>query len=97
MQTYISLTNFTDQGIKNVKGTVERAQAVKKAAEAAGGRVIGVWWTIGQYDLVLIAEMQSDEAMARLLMQTGMLGNVRTMSMRAFSEEEESRIVKGLP
>ncbi len=97
MPAYITLTNFTDQGIRNVKATVERAQAVKKAAETAGGRVIGVWWTLGQYDVVLIFEAPDDETATRLLLATGMLGNVRTNSLRAFSEEEMARIVQGLP
>ena len=97
MPAYIALTNFTDQGIRNVKATVERAQAVKKAAETAGGRVIGVWWTVGQYDVVLIFEAPTDETATRLLLATGMLGNVRTNTLRAFSEEEMARIVQGLP
>lgn len=97
MPAYITLANFTDQGIRNVKGTVERAQAVKKAAEASGGRVIGVWWTIGQYDTVLIFEAPDDETATRNLLATGMLGNVRTTTLRAFSEDEMKRIVQGLP
>jgi uncharacterized protein with GYD domain len=97
MQTYISLVNLTEQGIRNVKGTVDRAQAVKKAAEAAGGKIIGVWWTLGQYDLVLISEAPNDEVATRLFLATGMQGNVKTCSLRAFSEEEMAKIVKGLP
>ncbi|HEX9076742.1 MAG TPA: GYD domain-containing protein [Anaerolineae bacterium] len=97
MPAYISLVNLTEQGVHNAKGTVERAQAVKKAAEAAGGRVIGVWWTLGQYDLVLIAEAPNDETAARLLLTVAMQGNTRSTTMRAFSEEEMARIVQGLP
>ncbi len=97
MPGYISLVNFTEQGIKNVKGTVERTLAVKKAAEATGGRVIGVWWTLGPYDLVLVSEGSDDLTAARLALATAMQGNVHTMTMRAFSEEEMSRIVAGLP
>ena len=48
MPAYVSLFNFTDQGIKAVKGTVERTQMIKEAAKADGGRVIGVWWLIGE-------------------------------------------------
>ncbi len=97
MPAYITLANFTDQGVRNVKGTVERTQAIKKAAEAAGARVIGVWWTLGQYDIVLIAEAPNDEVATRLLLATAMQGNTRSATLRAFSEEEMARIVKGLP
>ena len=97
MSAYVSLVNFTDQGIRAAKDTVNRARAVAQAAEAAGGRFIGVWWLLGAYDLVVIFEAPDDEAATRLLLATGMQGNVRTMTMRAFSEEEMERIVQGLP
>ncbi len=97
MPAYISLINFTDQGLKAAKDTVNRARALEKAIESAGGRKIGIWWTLGQYDMVAITEGPDDETATRLLLATGMQGNVRTMTMRAFSEEEMERIVQGLP
>ena len=96
MPAYIILINLTEQGVEDVKNSVDRARAVEKAVEAAGGRKIGVWWTLGQYDMVYIAEGPDDETAARLLMQIGMQGNVRTTTMRAFSEEEMEHIVSGL-
>ncbi len=97
MTAYITLVNFTDQGIRNVKGTLERAAATKKTAQAAGINVIGVWYTLGQYDMVLVAEGPDDETAMKTLLAMGMQGNVRTVSLRAFSEDEMARIVKGLP
>ena len=97
MPAYISLVNFTDQGIRNVKESVKRAQAVVKAVEAAGGQKIGIWWTVGQYDLVFIAEFPDNVTAMRILMATGMQGNVRTNTLEAFSEEEMEHIVQGLP
>jgi len=97
MSAYISLVNFTEQGVRNVKDTVNRARAARQAAEAAGGRFIGVWWTVGQYDVVIISEAPDDETATRLVLAAGMQGNIRTMTMRAFSEEEMERIVQGLP
>ena len=97
MPAYISLFNFTEQGIHNVKDTVQRAQMVKKQTEAAGGRVIGVWWLMGQYDGILISESPNEETAMRQLIATGMAGNIRTTTMRAFSEDEMTRIVGGLP
>ncbi len=97
MPAYITLVNFTEQGLKDAKNAVNRLRAVEKAIEAAGGRKIGAWWTLGQYDMVLVAEGPDDETATRLLLQIGMQGNVRTATMRAFSEEEMERIVSGLP
>lgn len=96
MPAYITLFNWTDQGIRNAKETVNRAKAVRQAIEAAGGRLIGIWWTLGQYDGVLIAEAPDDETVTRVLLAIGMQGNVRTATMRCFSEEEMARIVQGL-
>jgi uncharacterized protein with GYD domain len=97
MSAYIALVNFTEQGVKNVKETVTRARAAKQAAQTAGGRFIGVWWTLGPYDLVAVIEAPDDETATRLLLATAMQGNVRTLTMRAFSEDEMERIVQGLP
>ncbi len=97
MPAYISLMSFTEQGIHNVKETVKRVRAAKESAKAAGGRVIGVWWTLGQYDMIVIAEGPDDEAATRQVLAIGMQGNVRTMTMRAFSEDEMEKIVQGLP
>jgi uncharacterized protein with GYD domain len=97
MSAYIVLINFTDQGIRNAKDTVKRAMAVEKALEAAGGRKIGIWWTMGQYDMVFVAEGPDDETAMRVLLGIAMQGNVRTTTLKAFSEEETERIVAGLP
>jgi len=97
MPAFITLSNFTDQGIRTVKDTVNRARAARQAIEAAGGRVIGIWWTLGQYDSFIIAEGPDDETVMRTLLAAGMQGNVRTTTLRAFSEEEMERIVQGLP
>jgi uncharacterized protein with GYD domain len=97
MAAYISLVNFTDQGIQNVKETVTRARAAAQVAQTAGARFIGVWWTLGPYDLVAVIEAPDDETATRLLLATAMQGNVRSVTLRAFSEEEMERIVQGLP
>jgi uncharacterized protein with GYD domain len=97
MSAYIVLANFTDQGIKNVKDTVTRARAAAQQAGTVGSRFIGVWWTLGPYDLVAVIEAPDDATATRLMLATAMQGNVRTLTMRAFSEAEMENIVQGLP
>jgi uncharacterized protein with GYD domain len=97
MPAYVILVNFTDQGIKNAKDTVKRAKAVEQALGSVGGRKIGIWWTMGQYDMVFLAEGPDDETAMRVLLGTAMQGKVRTTTLKAFSEEEMASIVAGLP
>jgi uncharacterized protein with GYD domain len=97
MSAYIVLVNFTDQGIKNVKDTVNRVRAAAQLAGTAGARFIGVWWTLGPYDIVAIIEAPDDATATRLMLATAMQGNVRSLTMRAFSEAEMENIVQGLP
>lgn len=93
MPTYISLINWTSQGIKNIKEAPQRLDAFKKEAESAGGKVSGYYLTMGKYDGVLIVECPSDEAAAALLLMGGSQGNVRTRTMRAFTEDQFRNII----
>ncbi len=97
MPAYVSLFNFTDQGIRTAKDTLKRTEAVRQAAAAAGGRIIGVWWLMGQYEGMIIFEAPDDETTLRQLLGNGMQGNIRTTTLRAFSEEEMARVIGGLP
>jgi uncharacterized protein with GYD domain len=96
MPTYLTLFNWTEQGVKNVKDTAKRAQAARETWEAAGGRFIGVWWTFGQYDGFVVHEAPDDATANRLLVSTGMKGDIRTTTLRAFGEEEIEGILENL-
>ena len=93
MPTYITLIKWTDQGIRNVKESPQRLDATRKAIEAAGGKFIGYYLTMGRYDAVLIAEAPSDEAVAALALSAGSQGNVRTETMKAFPEDQYRNII----
>ena len=96
MATFISLVNFTDQGIRNVKDSPDRYEAFKALAEKVGGKVKGVYYTMGHYDMVLIVE-GSDEAAMTAMLKVGSLGNVRTETLRGFSVEEMRKIIGKMP
>ncbi len=96
MPAYITLYNWTEQGVRNVKDTAKRTQAAREAWEAAGGRFIGIWWTFGQDDGFVVHEAPDDATANRLLLATGMQGDVRTTTMRAFGEEEIAGILEEL-
>lgn len=96
MSTFVSLLNFTDQGIKDVKESPRRYEAFRMAAEKLGVTVKGVYYTVGHYDVVLILEGQ-DEAITAALLKTGSLGNVRSETLRGFSVDEMKKIVGMMP
>ena len=92
MSTYFILLNWTDQGIKNIKDSPKRVDAAKKAVKDLGGELKSFYMP-GSYDAVLILEMPNDEALAKFLLNIGTLGNVRTSTLRAYTETEYRKIV----
>jgi|ERR687896_480951 uncharacterized protein with GYD domain len=93
MATYIVLGQFTDQGIRNIKDTGKRAEALKDLARKAGAGLKDVYWTIGQYDIVAIVDAPDDASLTALMLTVGSLGNVRTQSLRAFTAPEMAAIL----
>jgi uncharacterized protein with GYD domain len=91
--TYIVLANFTDQGIKNIKDSPKRVDAMEQMIQKAGGKLVGFYATMGKYDLVMIAEGPSDEVAFTQLITLGMLGNVRTRTLKAFTRQEYAQIL----
>jgi len=96
MATYVTLINFTDQGIRNIKESPNRQAAAAKLAESMGAAMKQAYWTTGQYDMVVVFE-GSEEALAACMYKIGSLGNVRTCCMRAFTADEMQKIVARIP
>jgi uncharacterized protein with GYD domain len=93
METYIVLANFTDQGIRNIKDTTKRADAFKELARSVGVTVKDTYWTLGQYDLVAIVDAPDELAATALGLALGKSGNVRTQTLRAFSQGDMDAIL----
>jgi uncharacterized protein with GYD domain len=93
MPTFISTIQFTEQGLRDIAQTTKRAQAFETAAQQAGAKVTGVYWTLGDCDGLLIFEAANDEAATTLMLRLGKLGNVRTKTCRAFSAADMARVL----
>jgi uncharacterized protein with GYD domain len=93
MATYITLGNFTDQGIRSVKDTTKRADALKERAKSLGVTVKEVYWTLGQYDTVIILDAPDETAITAFGLEFGKAGNHRTQTLRAFSQTEMGAIL----
>ena len=96
MATYIVLSSFTDQGIRSVKDTTKRADAVRETARKMGIETKSLYWTVGKYDVVATFEAPNDEAITALALTLSSQGNVRTQTLRAFSKDEVSGILAKL-
>lgn len=97
METYIILGNYTQEGVSKMKESPARVEAARKAVEAAGGRFLSWHLTLGQYDFVAITEVPDAKAAASILLAIGAQGNVRTETLRAFTEEEFKGVVSAMP
>ena len=97
MATYLTFNSWTQQGVQNAKESVTRFDAAKQAAKAVGAEIKTVYLVMGEYDFVLVVEAPDDETLARMVIATGMQGNVRTKTVRAFTEDEYRTIIASLP
>jgi uncharacterized protein with GYD domain len=96
MATYIALLNYTNEGVKNIKGAPERVLAARQALANIGGRLHGYRLTLGEYDAVVTVEAPNDEAYATFVLNLAAQGNFRTTTLKAFSEEESFKILGNL-
>lgn len=97
MQTYITLIKYTQQGLQNIKDAPQRLAAAKAAIEAAGGKWIAYYLTLGQYDGVLISEGPDPKMVAGVSLAIGAQGNLHTQTLVAFTQDETLEIVGKLP
>ena len=97
MPNYVILMKLTDQGAKTIKDAPGRMEAGIKAFEKMGGKVIGFYAVMGEYDYVGVGEAPSDEVATAFALAIGSLGNVKTTTLRAYTKEEFAAMVKKLP
>lgn len=97
MPTYVTLLNYTQQGISTIEASPDRVEAAKELAEDLGGEVKHFYLTFGGYDGVAIAEFPDDETAAQYALTLGKAGNATTETLKGFTHEEFEEMVDGLP
>lgn len=93
MPTYILLVDWTDQGVKQFKDSVDRYEQGRGILEGAGVKFRDIYWTLGSHDMVSIVEAPDDETLSAALLRNASLGNFRTTTMRAFSADEMRGVI----
>jgi uncharacterized protein with GYD domain len=94
MPLYVTLVNWTDQGIKTFRDSVRRAEDYRGLVEKHGGQVRQLVWTLGEYDIVAVTDFPDDETATAVLLQTAAAGSVRTKTMKAFDAEQMNAIIQ---
>jgi uncharacterized protein with GYD domain len=97
MASYIVLCNFTEQGLRSVKNTVSRAAAAKEAASKFGVNMKEVYWTQGQYDVVTLLDANDEQSAVAFALALAGQGNIKMQTLRAFTSDEMSAIIKNVP
>ncbi len=93
MIRYLTLINFTDQGVRNVDDSVKRASSFDQSLEAAGGKLVAQYWAVGDADGCVIFEAPDELVGASLLLKLAKDGNVRTRSMRVYDTKEFQEVM----
>ena len=96
MPTYVSLFNWTEQGVKSFRQSVDRVAQAEETMGTLGVRIRDIYWTVGPYDLVAVSEADDDESAAASLLGLAEQGNVRSTTLRAFNRQEMSRVIQKL-
>jgi uncharacterized protein with GYD domain len=96
MPHYIILWNWTDQGVRAVKDSPKRLASFKVELEQAGGKLMGEYYTMGQYDGIVIAEAPNDETIMSILLGDASKGNFHSMTLKAFPMEEAAKVIEKL-
>jgi uncharacterized protein with GYD domain len=97
MPRYVSLIDWTREGVTNFKDTVDRYEGAQQQFEQLGVRFIDVYWTLGEHDIVAVVEAPDDETATAALLAVSSQGNLRTKTMRAFSPDEMRAVIDKAP
>jgi len=96
MPHYILLINWTDQGLNKIKESPDRYTSFKASVEKAGGKLVSGYYTLGEYDVIIVIEAPNDDVVMSLMLKVGSFGNVRSKTLKAFTAEEAIGIIKDL-
>jgi uncharacterized protein with GYD domain len=97
MPRYVALIDWTEQGVRGFKDSVDRYEAAAGALESLGVQFTDIYWTLGGHDIVAVVDAPDDESLAAGLLAVGAQGNIRTTTLRAFTRDEMRSIISKAP
>jgi uncharacterized protein with GYD domain len=93
---YISLMRWTTAGRAGLPAWRDRVEDGERLIEEAGGKLVGVWVTLGRYDVVEVFEAPDDEVALEIITKLGAAGGEETETLRAFTRDEAESIIRKL-
>jgi uncharacterized protein with GYD domain len=93
MPRYVALIDWTEQGVRNFKDSVDRYEAASGQLDAMGVRFIDTYWTLGSHDIVAVMDAPDDQTLAAGLLAVAGQGNIRTTTLRAFTADEMRSVI----
>ena len=96
MATYIMLFHLTGRGVQNIKDSPTRVDTAKEIFRDMGAKVKEFYLLMGHYDMVFIVDAPNYETVAKVALTLDSLGNMRTETLRAFTEDEYRKIIAAL-
>jgi uncharacterized protein with GYD domain len=93
MNTYVAFVTYTDQGVRQIKETLQRVEQVRQLVERMGGRWVTFIWTMGRFDAVSIIEAPDDATAQAIALAVESAGNVRLETARGFTSEEMAHLL----
>ena len=97
MARYVALIDWTEQGVRGFKDSVDRYEAAAGALESLGVKFTDIYWTLGGHDIVAVVDAPDDESLAAGLLAVAGQGNIRTTTLRAFTGDEMRSIISKAP
>jgi len=97
MATFICALGWTEQGIRAIKDAPKRATAARELAKKVGVEIKQVYMPSGADDLLVILDAPNADNVAKFALALGALGNVRTRTAHAWTEQEYQKLISELP
>lgn len=92
-ETYVFLLNWTDQGLRETTNSVDRAMRTVASMEQLGVRIFETYWTVGPFDMVMVAECPDQATAHAVSLDMASRGNIRATTLRAFDRTEMEQVV----
>ena len=96
MARFVATVRFTDQGIKSIRETTQRAAAFKTAAKRMGVKIVDIYWCLGPFDGLLLFDAPDSQVATSAMLYLAAQGNVKTETAEVFSAADVEKILQGI-